>query len=191
MLKSYDAPFFLLPLQGSLHCLNENRIWKTGAIRLDVPGAPTPTGLTGKLCPCTMMPDRPSASPRGSARVADRTMGQRRFHRLSGPRGPGLREVSRGMHPSLAGGGRPERRPLGPLESLSGASSCSPAFLSSPLPDRPGGAQQLGKVLTPSCTQQFGLSVGSLGWLWGLPSFLGPNSRLGALGREVAGLLPT
>lgn len=160
-------------------------------VKLDVPGAPTPTGLTGKLCPCTMMPDRPSASPRGSARVADRTMGQRRFHRLSGPRGPGLREVSRGMHPSLAGGGRPERRPLGPLESLSGASSCSPAFLSSPLPDRPGGAQQLGKVLTPSCTQQFGLSVGSLGWLWGLPSFLGPNSRLGALRREVAGLLPT
>lgn len=82
------APFFLLPLPdssssspGSLHCFNKNMILKIAALRLDLPGAPTPTELADKLFPCRgklspaeMMPGQlqcPEASPQGSARVTE------------------------------------------------------------------------------------------------------------------------
>lgn len=52
------APFFLLPLpdssfpfSGNLHCFNKNMILKIAALRLDLPGAPTPTELARKLSP--------------------------------------------------------------------------------------------------------------------------------------------
>lgn len=83
------ASFFPLPLPdcsscspGSLYCFNKNMILKIAALRLDLPGAPTPTELADKLFPCRgklspaeMMPgwfQCPEASPRGSARVTER-----------------------------------------------------------------------------------------------------------------------
>lgn len=40
------------PTPGSLHYFNENGILKIAALRLELPGAPTPTEFTSKLSPC-------------------------------------------------------------------------------------------------------------------------------------------
>lgn len=53
MALSPPRPFWgpRLPSPGSLHRFNKNMTLKIGAFGLDVPGAPDPTALTGKLFP--------------------------------------------------------------------------------------------------------------------------------------------
>lgn len=70
-------------------------ILKTEAPRLHLPRAPPPTGFSGKLFLARVMPgllQHPGASPGGSFRGTQRAMGQRKFHRRSWPRGPGITE---------------------------------------------------------------------------------------------------
>lgn len=97
ILKSYDSPFpplapfltDLFPSPGSLHYFNKNMILKIAALRLDLPGAPTPTELAGKLFPCrgkfapvetlSGLLQCPGASPGGPARVLEKTQVLKRF----------------------------------------------------------------------------------------------------------------
>lgn len=172
-------------------------VLKTAALRLDLPGAPTPTELAGKPSPAETTSGLlhcPGASPGGPARALEKTEGLRRF--------PGAQQAQRAwaqereqQRASQSGYCRWVKQAaeaaLWPIWGIYlKHPSCSPAFLSSPQ-DRPGSAQQLYKVPTSRCTRQFGLSRSSLGLHWGLPSSLGPNSGLGAHGHEKTGLLPT